>query len=630
MNTNFCTQIRFLAMLLGAVTMAAQLQAVPARNFAKDPNPLHKEKIRTATSLEGAVARLKSKAKNVKDPQLQKIIREALKSAAQVGRAGKNATLETTKNALSSVQKVIAVLGAQKQQTHLHSSSSSSCDACSDLSELASDFEECCEDIKHELTELLEFLQTQFPCEMTKVINTVPVIISESGKYCVTTDLVYNGPNTAILVTADNVTINFHNHSLTLTNNLAQGIVAQDVSEFTLENDIIQGSTIFQTATSAAVHLVRVNKATLKNLYTKNTTRGIFIEDSTDIEVLHSLLEAHESSDLTPPPSTTASFLVLGSGNGAGIWIAGSTGVTVDACTFQSATIENYNPFRTNTAIHVELASENISIFNSSFFDWFCTINVLQVEGLLIDHCVVKANIFSSFHFVQLGDCDETHTANDAIIRNSTFKKYPTEVIDFDGILLANGAGCLIENVVVDSSSFGTEGYSAAALHIGIAECALYSNVLVRQSIIKGFNTNTLYIDAGRNVTVENSQLSSFFRTVEMRDAAACVVKDCVISGGEVGVYLNTTGKNAIMNCQIFNCSTVGINVVDSAGNHISGNSVYNNSTGISFPSGTPVEAYFNTACNNSTNCINVDSAQNPGDYPALAGSNICCNSEGT
>src|SRR5205085_12250061 len=36
------------------------------------------------------------------------------------------------------------------------------------------------------------------------------------------------------------------------------------------------------------------------------------------------------------------------------------------SCTFQAAFIENYNPFRTNTAIHVELASENISILNSS------------------------------------------------------------------------------------------------------------------------------------------------------------------------------------------------------------------------------------------------------------------------
>ncbi len=501
------------------------------------------------------------------------------------------------------------------------SSSSRSCDICGDVKEIDSDVHHCCNRIKQEINEVIQFVNTSLPCDMTQVIDHVPIVISKSGKYCVIKDLVYNGSDAAITVTADNVSINFHNNSLTLTDSQAQGVLAENVSEFTLENDVIKGASIFKTATSAAIHLAGVKKATLSNLYTLNTTKGIFIEDSSDIKVLNTHLEAHESSDLAPP---TAALVAFNSADGAGIWIQGSIGVTVDGCDFESP-VTDYNPNRVNVAFHVEGESENIMLTNCNFSEWFCTVNVLKVDDLLIDHCNMKASIFSSFHAIQLGDCAEGNTANDIIIRNTNIKKYPTEVVNFEGIFLVNGSGCLIENVVCDPASF-QYNYTAASLHVGLAECATYSDVQVRDSVFCGFSTDAVNIESGRDVSIENCQLTAFGNGVNMSDAEGCLIKNCVINAEDIGVHLNTSGKNAIIGNQIWGAGRYGILVEDNAGNHISGNSVYSNDTGISIGSGSITEVYFNTACNNGLDCENVPSIQaQPIGMLPVAGSNICC-----
>ncbi len=515
------------------------------------------------------------------------------------------------------------------------SSSSCTCSVRDEVSELHSDVKNCCTKLKEDIAEIFDTLNATSPCSQVQVIDMVPFVITTSGKYCVTKDLVYNGAGAAITVQADDVSINFHNHSLTLTNSAAEGILVQDVREFTLENDMIAGSSIFRTPTSAAIHLQRVTKATLKELYTLNTTKGIFIEDSRAVDVLHAHLEAHESDDTTPPSGPSiAPLTIVNNAVGAGIWIQNSQDVSVQDCHFQSPDLD-FSAVRVNVAFHVEGDSENISLLGSTFSEWYSSINVLKVNNLLVDGCDIKAATNSSLHGIQIGDCLEGNSANGIIIQNTNIRKYPTEQINFEGIFLVNGSGCEITNVTVNPASFQYY-YSAAPLHVGLFDCGTYSDVVVKNSVFGGINSMVVNLESARNVLIENCKLTGQnFEDpiVNLLDAEGCWIKDCSISDGVVGVYFNnTSGMNSVTGCQIWNQSNCGILVTESEGaspNHISNNSLFNNGTGISIPVGSRTEVFFNTSCNNTLDCQNPNTtffiAQQPGDSPVAAGFNLCC-----
>ncbi len=498
--------------------------------------------------------------------------------------------------------------------------SDSSCDVCKEVSELDSEASSFCHDVKKDIDKVFEALENTIGCDATMAISEVPVVISQPGKYCVTQDLVYNGSLAAITVTANNVSINFYNHSLTLTNENAQGIFVQNASEFTLENDIIQGSSLFQTDTSAAIYLSNVSKAHLVNLYTMNTTKGIWIQNSSDVLIERSFLEAHESSDFIPPVAPFAT--TSNPNNGGGVRIENSSGITVDKTVFLAPTLEDQ--YQTDVAFYV-VGSSNITLKNSQIYNWLSSIDALSVDGFLIEGCEAIANVYSENHLVQLGDVAAGSVAHDIIIRNSIFNKALSEAPDFDGIMLVQGSGCLIEDVVVDTVCFESLT-TPGALHIGNGEFA-FSEVVVSRSVFSGYNTYTVMIENGLDVTIRDSQITSDDLTALMMTGAAnCVVKNCFINGVDYGVRLDTTGKNAIINCQITGAATTGIVVLDSAGNNISGNSVFGNYNGIDFSASTDVEAYFNVSCNNrNMDCNAVLQDQLPGDTPVFAGSNVCC-----
>lgn len=632
MKSKFREKISLLAMILAAFTSVTTLHAEASPKAKADQNTP------ALSPLEEARGRLKVAAKNVDDPEVLKLVKVALQRASFVAKAGPEVTPERAQKALSSVQQVLAIINKKKSglSSH-HASSSKTCDARKDISEIESEVEECCEDIQRELTDVIQFVNTQLPCDEMLPICSVPVVLSEPGKYCVTCDLVYNGSAAAILVTADNVSINFHNHSLTLTDSNAQGVLVQNVNEFTLENDVIQGSAIFKSPTSAAVHLVGVHKATLKNIYTKNTTKGIEIENSVDVRVEYSRVEAHEGTVqvVFPSPATLA-----GTGNGAGIWIDGSHGVTVDSCAFVGADLVA-DPTRTSFGLHIEGNSENITLTDSTFTDWLGSIHALNVNGLLVDHCIAVASPYSTLNLVQLGGCGEENRANDIIIRDSNFIQ-KVAVQGFDGILLAGGSGCVFENLVVDSSGLDIltqNAYLTSAIHVGNHACDPYENLIARKCVVKGVNGRTVHIEKGVKIVFDECQISGGTNVnVLMNDATSCTVKnsmifnvhDLVLYTADSGVFIDTpvgAGKNSIENCLIYDNTVWGISVADANGNQISGNSVWGSRSGIniSFPASTQV--FFNTSCNNSVhNCTNVSPFQIPGATPVVSGCNVCCN----
>ncbi|MCE5294266.1 MAG: right-handed parallel beta-helix repeat-containing protein [Chlamydiales bacterium] len=590
---------------------------------------------------------LSQKFHDNKNPALSNLVNSAIQNAETIVAMGTKANPIEINKALSSVNKVLNQAKHKhykpKHKIHHVSSSDSSdadCNFCPQISELESEVAKCCSAIKTQIIALLRFIQAEFPCDAHIAINNVPYVISQSGKYCVTRNLVYNGSDAAITVNANNVTINFENHSLTLNDPAAQGILVQDVSEFTLENDIITGSSLFRTSTSAAVALVGVQKATLTNIYTANTTKGVMIEGSNDVRIENAFFQNHEGL------ATTSATI------GAGVWVDASSSVTIEASRFVGANLHAPLPAgEASNAILVQGDSSNVTVQNSSFTNWLSTMTFNQINGALIDHCTVQASGLSTSNMLQLGSM--TTEANDITIMSSTFTQN-TQSPGFDGMLFLNGSGCMMEDVIVDVTTVNdtdVNPYFPGAVHVGCAinghqVCSpilAYDNILAKNCIIKGVNQYGLLVENGAFVTFTDSQFTDASVANIFLDGAVdptfhqstfgargCVIKDSTITSSTGnGVLLNPgADTNAIIDCDISNNGTNGIVVSQYAHkSHIRGNSIHGNgSTGITSNEGTTA-AYFNTSCKNTgTDCVGITPAQQPtGPGAPVAGSNICC-----
>lgn len=453
------------------------------------------------------------------------------------------------------------------------------------------------QDILGQFSQVDGLLKASLPLDALFIVDQLPFTISQPGKYSVTQDLVYNASGPAITVAADNVSINFHNHTLTLNDANSVGIYVKDAHEFTLENEVIQSTS------STALHLANVNKASVNNIYTKSSTNGVTIENCQDIQLFSSQFAL-----------------------GGGIVINGSSHITIDSCTF--------NGINSAYGFHVEGPSEEIIITNSTFNDCLSSIHAINVNGMLIDNCHLTASPSSNLNLVQLGSQDDGYLANNIIIRNSTFTQNQA-IAGFNGILALAGSGCLFENLVINTSSSDlAEGYASSAIHIGYQDHIPYQNLLAKNCIITGANPRAILVEYGEKIVFDECQISgASLYNLELLNATSCTIKNCMIFDGDSGIYMDSSsggGNNSVRDCFVFNNKTSGIQVADMAKNNVSGNTVWGSQTGIQIAFSDYTEAFFNISCNNSVqNCSNVYPSQTPGGSDdktsAVAGANLCC-----
>lgn len=454
---------------------------------------------------------------------------------------------------------------------------------CTTLNLIASDFDIACNQVAGQFSAVTGLVTSSLPIDQLLIINRLPYTVSEPGTYTVLRNLTYNGTGPAITVTANNVSINFQNHTLTLNNSQAIGVYAEKVSEFILENNIVQG------ASYAGVHLVDVSKAAINNLYTTNNPYGALFENCDDVQLFNSQFTGD-----------------------SGVWVNSSSHVQVDACTFSGS--------GTAVGLHVEGSSGDVIVSNTNFSNYLSTLYIAQVDGMVIDHCQATASPASNQSLVQLGT--STTSANDIIIKNSTFiKNEDTE--GFDGILALGGSGCLLENVIIDTAS------ATGAIHI-----AGYQDLSGNGCTIKGPNLHGILIENGSKIVFNESQISgATVHNIHMMNATSCLVKNCMVFDGNSGIHIDNSnggGANSIRNSFVFNNTNSGITVLDMAKNSIFGNYLWGNDVGLEIASTYYTEAFFNTSCNNkSQNCSNVYPSQVPGGTPpgtsSVAGSNLCC-----
>ncbi len=612
-------KILFKSIFLGLITAQAA--------FAGEPD---------FQALEASLPKLVHLSRSVKDKATQKNVQEVIDYVQQVLQAKDKRDSKTFKQAANAVMHATKKLVYEKEKrqgdsSSSSSSSSSSCNACDKLSELDSEIKYCSKTIQDELQNLLGLLNTQSPCDMPQSINSVPIVIQEPGKYCVTADLIYNGADAAITVTASNVSINFHNHSLVLNNPLAVGLLvlgsdSQNVTEFTLENDVIMGVSPFSSPTSAAIVLEYVDKAAINNVYTLNTTKGIKLVNATDVAIDNSLFSAHVG---------TASINIQT--EGAGVWVEASNGVAISGCSFEGSTQAPTNSSASN-GLYIGSQSSNVSCVNSNFQNWLVSINANQVTDLLVENVLAQASSYSQEALALFGGKGVAEVANDIIIRNSSFEQ-KTSQPGFDGLRFIQGSNCLLENLIVDTASTDVAGnYYPAAIHIGCnvnggcAPALQFNDIAATNLLVTGTNDYSLYIESGSNMRFVKSQFSDATRANVFFDAAAShvIVADCTIvnATGEngSGVSLETGATtNAVVNCDITDNALYGIFVAPGATySHLRGNSVNGNSVGILNDEST-TETYNNRSCHNTTyDCRAVSPSQLPSDA-VVVGSNICC-----
>lgn len=435
------------------------------------------------------------------------------------------------------------------------------------------DLDDSCQDILNKFSQVKDLLDESLPIDTLFIVDSLPINLSQPGKYTVLQDLTYSGSGPAITVSGNNISINFHNHSLTLDNDDAIGIYAANINEFSLDNDLIDGKP------ALSVHLVNVNKGELNNIY---TTNKVTIEQSSDVAIRFSHFATSD-----------------------GVAIINSSHITIDSCTFHE------------DGIFIDGPSHEVILKNSTFSNCLNAICAQKVEGLIIENCKASASATSQT-VVTLGGTGPNMLANDILIRDSCFTQSETAP-NFIGMYIVAGTGCILENVVLDT-------LAEDAMHVQ----GTFEDLVAKNSILRGQNSRTVHIEQGNNITLDGCHISGGqVCNVKLLNATSCTVKNCTIFDGYHGIHIDNTsggGENSVKENFVYNNEAIGISVDDMAKNNVSNNILWSNGTGLQIAFSDYTETFFNTSCNNSgPNCINVYPSQAPGSQTVIPGANLCC-----
>lgn len=394
-------------------------------------------------------------------------------------------------------------------------------------------------------------------CRPPTVICSVPYRITESGKYCVDKDLVYTGSGAAIEVLANNVSINFNNHSLTLTNLAATGIHADSVFELVVENDRLTFDAPLFDITGSLIHLNNVNKATFDNLYLFNTSIGVLIENSSDIHLINSQIREVNAANVLASPNVN--------------------GLVIDNCNM-------YNTLDSTVAVAGIFLEgvRNCRISNSQLFN-------TDIFGRIVTDCIVDniSAITSDpdyiFSALQLGSSGEEAIAESCIVRNSTF----TTDDSSEGIDIVRVFGVLIENCTITGTGIyplilGPEG-SGGSTDVKVQNCVIRGGsaaAIVLESgpdaITTGIEISNCLIEYGAEANIDIGHIGSI---------TGCVIKDNTIqySLGD-GILTNAdtaTGCTILNNVIANNCGRAVYLATGCTQNLVADNKVLRNGDGI-------------------------------------------------
>ncbi len=495
------------------------------------------------------------------------------------------------------------------------------------LCEIKNILRKCCRHLSKEIEKIEKFLRRTFPCDHVHAIKSVPFVITEPGKYCVKNDLVHTLATPAIIIAADNVTLNFSNHSLTLQNPAAVGIFAEGQSEIAIENDKISAVGPI-SLTGFAIHLISCQKVTIDNILTQNVRRGVFLQACSDATV--------SNSRFIDSPNPTGA-------TGRGVAATNSTGITVDHCTVNNVTVAFQFQICSNVVVNdckvsngnggaqfgpavvQGPGSNNCVLTNSEFFN-MGSVSAFGGHNFLVDNCSFHASANNPFNLLQI---EFGITSGDnVVIRNSTFTALDTA--GALGIFAAQSTGLLIENCIATVNFPDSAAIALGEVDPDFPQLVV-KDAIVRNCIATGGTSRGIYVFGSGNsgITIQDCVAERASIAGIIVEGSNVVVQNCKVQNNPGnGINIEVTAhRNSLIDNVVATNGLHGIQVAPGAlNNHVQGNKVFDNGLDGISNLGTNTETYYNTSCNNgNVDCGGVTPAQPNNVAPVLTGSNICC-----
>jgi len=382
-----------------------------------------------------------------------------------------------------------------------------------------------------------------------KRISNVPITITKSGRYCVTRNLQYDDDLVAITIKANNVSIDFNQFNLSLTNGAAIGVSGIGFQNIEIKNGTIELKTdVIPTAiTSAAILFDNIVKVTIDNIVTNNNFSGIVINRSEGILITNVTQKNHERSGLSDRPasiSITDSFDII---------IRDSA---MSARPSPSSSFTNSNGIVIATSQNIIIQDINMNNVDGGIY-------LRGTNNVNIDKLNVSLTPSNPFNFITIGS--PTLPSINTIIKNSTFIS-KGEAIGADGIILQNGNDALIQNVILYVNSSPYEpGAITGAINIGIGPNS-FSNVKIIDTVVSGPNVDAIVVGNGNNVTLDNVVVSDALENnIRLITARNVTIKNSDVQRGNI----NGINIEARSNCNTISSTNIRDN---GAGLLINGN----------------------------------------------------------
>lgn len=428
-----------------------------------------------------------------------------------------------------------------------------------------------------------------------KKISYVPFEITKHGKYNLCKNLVYNGTDAAITISASNVTLNFCHHNLELTQDGAIGILINGVNEVVIENDAIFATSRASVDTSAAIHVVNSRKVILKDILAKETSYGVLIDDSNDV-ILRRFHAQNNSY--------------------ANLRVNNSTGIVME-----DSHLENVVDDLAVAGIRFDNVND-IQILKTKLFnaDIFCRI----IDGLLIDNVIsIMDDPNYSYGVLQIGsntalDAEIIYAGNNVIVRNSTFSNRNSLDYGPAAFFGISGHNWLLENCNFECNRKNGSPSETAGVAIGgnpafpnlfgSAPTINYVNgCRIVNCNVKGSSTFGIVVASNRDTNSLNKNV--VFDNVNVNGATEAGVflyinnnttfEKCKIEHNGFGVLVIESNNNSFLNNSITtNAGPACLLDFISFENNIRGNNIFNNYGGLFDLGGS--NQYENVIYNNS------------------------------
>ena len=378
-------------------------------------------------------------------------------------------------------------------------------------------------------------------CRDIKVIDSVPYFITESGKYCVSNDLLYTGldpTSSAISISANNVEVDFNGHILSISSTEVTGISILDSDNVLIKNGtLVLVNIVPPISVGEGFLITNSDDVILDNFYISSFRRNITVVNSTQISILGGRNENAANFNV-------AAFNVVG--------LRIEKGFYTNPIDFGGLLLQ---------------PASNVTIYDTDFFN----ADIFYVAGSNSSFDKIRVNIVDVDYIygaIQLGAGSEDPLLSlgvrDLIIKDSTFVNKSNQSVGPASMFIVNGKNIIVSDSVLSMDpSIGSVGENSqtAMLTIGTSDDPRLAGLIGSNSIGEGI----LYTS---NITIKNNTLSgsaTYGVVVASPDNAIKLNGQIKISNNNVSIateylgFLLNTNSVVFKENDISNSDNIGI-----------------------------------------------------------------------